>query len=112
MVVSTTRFILLGVRHQFTDVHPVQREGDKTVRLHVFEYRMKHLDDVLSFVEHVHGHIMVTSEGSAPHSLQPQSPPPELLVRPFEMQKMVKDTMEAALSPLLEALKVRDRDEN
>ena len=35
-----------------------------------------------------------------------------LLVRPFEMQKMVKDTMEAALSPLLEALKVRDRDEN
>ena len=92
-----------------TVIHPVQREGDKTVRLHVFEYKMKHLDEVLSFVEHVHGHIMVTSEGSAPHSLQPQSPPPELLV---EMKKMVKDAMEAALSPLLEALKVRDGGDN
>ena len=49
-------------------IEAIQQEGEKVVRLQVYEYVTKRVDEVLSFVEHVHGHIIVNSTRKKPVS--------------------------------------------
>ena len=83
-------------------IKPVQREGEKTVRLHVFEYMTKRLDEVLSFVEH--GHVTENVKPPPATSVVPQSPPEP--IRENELERVVKDTMEDVLPRLLRELRV------
>ena len=83
----------------------IQQEGEKVVRLQVYEYVTKRLDEVLSFVEHVHGHnIIVNSTRKKPVSHVKEMSPPPPPVPIADLQQIVGDSIRETLTPLLEPL--------
>ena len=73
------------------------------MRLHVFEYLTKRLDNVLSFIKHFHGHIIIATKMRPPPSVELELSPP---LRPADLQRIVGDGIREALTPFLEALQL------
>ena len=81
------------------------------MRLHVFEYMTKRLDEVLSFVEHIHGHVMLATKMRPTPSVELEMSPPPVPIRPADLQKIGGEGIregirEALILALLKAIRL------